>query len=111
MVGIRFPLGRIARRGVPFGSGANMDALNVRDKHLPQAAQRLFSMAETHPLVPVLPKFESYQAASSLLEERHPALGRERVELAVLDRPGLRIGSILRPRESWVAQYPSNCGA
>lgn len=53
MVGIRFPLGRIARRGVPFGSGANMDALNVRDKHLPQAAQRRFSMAETHPLVPV----------------------------------------------------------
>jgi hypothetical protein len=30
-----------------------MDALNVRDKHLPQAAQRRFSMAETHPLVPV----------------------------------------------------------
>jgi hypothetical protein len=26
-----------------------MDALNVRDKHLPQAAQRRFSMAETHP--------------------------------------------------------------
>jgi hypothetical protein len=51
MVGIRFPLGRIARRGVPFGSGANMDALNVRDKHLPQAAQRRFSMAEVPDLV------------------------------------------------------------
>jgi hypothetical protein len=30
-----------------------MDALNVRDKHLPQVSQRRFSMAETHPLVPV----------------------------------------------------------
>ena len=45
MVGIRFSLGRIAERCVP-GSGANMDALNVSDKHLLQAAQRRFSMAE-----------------------------------------------------------------